>query len=700
MAVVGVGGEIPGQWQYSITNGTTWLDFGAVGPTAARLLRETDKVRFLPAANRSGETFIRVAAWDQTSGLPGKTADLTAAGARDGSKAFSVLDAFFVVRILPLNDQPVIDAAAANFMTQIPPNAPADDTTAFGPAGDRVSDVLGSVATDQDAGSALGMAVSAVSKIGGVWQYRAPADTIWQGFPILPVANVFLLKPDDFIRFKPAGATEGTAKITYKAWDRTFGARLAILMPAATNTAFSPGAGVAKVVVSSGPMPTANVPPMLDNAPARSLTAVLEDTKAPAGNAVSVFAATVTAITDTVGALKGIAVTGVTGDTAGTWQFSLNNGVSWLPVGAVGTGYARLLKDTDKLRYVPRANFNGTDIASVKYRAWDRTVGTAGKLANLTTLTADSPFSAAVTEETATLTVTPVNDAPVLDIKPLAIVTPTAAGSGVAQLLGTAFSDIDGPAQGIAVTSISTVNGRWQFSTNFGAPTPTWNDIVNVNPTNFLFLNGAGGVRFVPTTATVDAFIMFKAWDQSAGVAGLVNAVNATTPALKLSLSLATEQATAKATAGNDAPVLDITPVVQLPSVAVETDTTPDTTPASATGVLTLLANATDSDAADFKGIAVIAADQTHGNWEFYDGTTWFSLGGVTVGNAVLLDSTYKIRFTPNVGFSGTSTFKYKAWDQTFGVPKDVVSTLGSTAFSTAFETASIAVNTAPVLLV
>ncbi len=699
VAVVGVGGEIPGQWQYSINSGTTWLDFGAVGPTAARLLRETDKVRFLPAANRSGETFIRVAAWDQTSGLPGKTADLTAAFARGGSKAFSVLDAFFVLRITPLNDQPAIDTAAANFLTQILPTAPADDSTAFGPAGDRVSDVLGSVATDQDAGSALGMAVSAATKIGGgAWQYRGPTDTIWQGFPILPVANVFLLKPDDFIRFKPDGATEGTATITYKAWDQTFGARLAVLIPAATNTAFSKAPGVAKVVVSSGAMPPANVPPMLDNAPARSFTAVLEDATAPAGNAVSVFAATATAIWDTDA--KGIAVTGVTGDTAGTWKFSLNNGTSWLPVGAVGTGFALLLKDTDKLRYVPRANFNGTDIASVKYRAWDRTVGTAGKLANLTTLAADSPFSAAATEEMATLTVTPVNDPPVLDIKPLAIVTPTTAGSGVAQLLGTAFSDIDGPAQGVAVTSVSKLNGRWQFTTNFAAPTPTWNDVVNVNSTNFLFLNAAGGVRFVPTGAAVDAFITFKAWDQSAGVAGVVNAVNITTPALKRSLSLLTEKATAKATAGNDAPVLDITPVVQLPSVAVETDTTPDTTPATATGVLTLLANATDSDTADFKGIAVIAADQTHGNWEFYDGTTWFSLGGVTGGNAVLLDSTYKIRFTPIIGFSGTSTFKYKAWDQTFGAPKDVVSTLGSTAFSTAYETASIAVNTAPVLVV
>jgi hypothetical protein len=92
-----------------------------------------------------------------------------------------------------------------------------------------------------------------------------------------------------------------------------------------------------------------------------------------------------------VGARKGIAVTALSG--AGVWQYSLNNGASWIDFGAVSTTAARLLRATDKVRFIPTANSNG--IASLTFVAWDQTFGTAGALADASTRGGATPFSLA-----------------------------------------------------------------------------------------------------------------------------------------------------------------------------------------------------------------------------------------------------------------------------------------------------------------
>jgi hypothetical protein len=118
------------------------------------------------------------------------------------------------------------------------------------------------------------------------------------------------------------------------------------------------------------------------------------------------------------GALRGIAVTGLTGTSDGTSQFSTTDGRTWLGIGAVSDANALLLRDTDRIRFRPGKDFNGT--ATLTYQAWDRTRGTAGARSDLTAGTGGTtPYSIAA--ETASVIVTPVDDAPVLNIKP----TPT-----------------------------------------------------------------------------------------------------------------------------------------------------------------------------------------------------------------------------------------------------------------------------------
>ena len=95
----------------------------------------------------------------------------------------------------------------------------------------------------------------------------------------------------------------------------------------------------------------------------------------------------------------------------GSWQFSTDGGVSWTTFAAVSTSSARLLRDVDKVRYLPQADFNGA--ATITYHAWDQTTGSAGGTADLSTTGGATAFSTAA--DTASITVNPVNDAPVLE---------------------------------------------------------------------------------------------------------------------------------------------------------------------------------------------------------------------------------------------------------------------------------------------
>ena len=78
-------------------------------------------------------------------------------------------------------------------------------------------------------------------------------------------------------------------------------------------------------------------------------------------------------LTDADGEGLGVAITGLSGN--GVWEYS-TDGVVWQTAGAVGAKSALLLAATGRLRFTPAPGFNGT--ASVTFRGWDGTAGTAG----------------------------------------------------------------------------------------------------------------------------------------------------------------------------------------------------------------------------------------------------------------------------------------------------------------------------------
>ncbi|MGB7989486.1 MAG: DUF4347 domain-containing protein, partial [Candidatus Methylophosphatis roskildensis] len=120
----------------------------------------------------------------------------------------------------------------------------------------------------------------------------------------------------------------------------------------------------------------------------------------------------------------------------------------------------------------------------------------------------------------------------------------------------------------------------------------------------------------------------------------------------------------------------------------------------------------TDADAGDPRGVAIVAADQTHGTWWYSVnlGATWQTLGAVSNTSARLLGANTGalVYFQPDPDYNGTlpAAVTIRAWDQTSGVNGGLADTSvngGSTAFSSATDTLSFevtAVNDAPVLSV
>ena len=112
--------------------------------------------------------------------------------------------------------------------------------------------------------------------------------------------------------------------------------------------------------------------------------------------------------------------------------------------------------------------------------------------------------------------------------------------------------------------------------------------------------------------------------------------------------------------------------------------------------------NVTEVDSGALLGIAVTAADTANGAWWYStnNGASWNALGAVADNNARLLaaDANTRLYFQPNANYSGTlaSAITFRAWDQTSGTSgalADTTSNGGTTAFSTATDTASLVIN-------
>ncbi|MDP9928991.1 VCBS domain-containing protein [Variovorax paradoxus] len=158
----------------------------------------------------------------------------------------------------------------------------------------------------------------------------------------------------------------------------------------------------------------------------------------------------------------------------------------------------------------------------------------------------------------------------------------------------------------------------------------------------------------------------------------------------------------------NDAPVLSAAATPALQSVNEGAGA-----PAGAVGTLVSslvnltppsgdLDNVSDADNGAATGIALTGVNAANGSWWYSTdgGTNWAAVGAVSDASAMLLaaDANTRVYFQADSNFSGSVSdgITFRAWDQTSGTAGTTVSTVtngGSSAFSSATDTATITVN-------
>jgi hypothetical protein len=397
--------SINGKWQYSIDAGNTWIDVGPVSDNSSLLLRSIDKLRFLPDGNNgsidASHDTITFRAWDRTTGTYGTKIDTSVNG---GITAFSTATAVSTITVSDVNDAPVL--SGANNFTPITE----DQTTN---SGDTVATLTAAHITDVDNGALIGgIAVTATTAVNGKWQYSLDAGNTWSDVGFVSDSSSLLLRPTDKLRYLPDGNNGSTDTIVFRAWDQTqplvYGTA-GMKVDTNTNggsTPFSTNTAISTIVVGD-----VNDAPVLHPEGNPTLPTITEDNTNNAGSTVGAMidgVLPVDMITDVdIGALEGIAVTGVTA-THGKWQYSLDGGSTWNDMAPVSDTSALLLRRTDKLRFQPDA-INGS-IDTITFRAWDQTTGTPGTKVDPGPGGGTSAFS--IVSETATINVISVNDAP------------------------------------------------------------------------------------------------------------------------------------------------------------------------------------------------------------------------------------------------------------------------------------------------
>jgi ELWxxDGT repeat protein len=255
--------------------------------------------------------------------------------------------------------------------------------------------------TDADSGALLGIAVTAADTSHGVWSFSIDKGASWHslGTPSAAAARTLAADGNTLLYFTPAVGFSGmiASAITFRAWDRTSGINGSTISTTAAGgtTAFSTALDTASLIVNDAPVLDVGKSPKLNDVVAGSgnpsgavgtLTSQLVDFKTPAGQLDNV--------TDVnSGALLGIAVTRVD-TTHGTWFYSINNGTTWLTLGA-STTVAKLLavNGQTRLYFKPTPGFTGTVAQAISFRAWDRTTGGNGGTADVTTAGGATAFS-------------------------------------------------------------------------------------------------------------------------------------------------------------------------------------------------------------------------------------------------------------------------------------------------------------------
>ncbi|MBS0495873.1 MAG: tandem-95 repeat protein, partial [Proteobacteria bacterium] len=339
--------------------------------------------------------------------------------------------------------------------------------------------------TDPDSGALLGVAITAANTSNGSWHYSTDGGSTWNALGAVSNTNARLLAADANTRiyFQPNADWNGTMAnaLSFRAWDQASGSNggLANTSSNGGTTAFSTATANASLVVNA-----VNDAPTITNGATVGMGASYSENAPTAGFGVSGVINAVGWNDPDTGAVKGMVLTGSTGN--GTWQYSTDL-VAWTSVGSVSATNGLLLADTSWLRYVPD-NLHG-ETPTIQFRAWDMTSGTASangapSYANPGAGGGTTAFSTQTAN--AFTVIDEVNDAPAGSNKTVTTLEDVAYTFGVADF---GFTDTDGNA--LLAVKVSTLPGAGSLTLNGVAVTA--GQFVSASDI------GAGKLKFTPT---------------------------------------------------------------------------------------------------------------------------------------------------------------------------------------------------------
>ncbi len=567
-------------------------------------------------------------------------------GGMPGDAALTTVSVSRNVQIISSNNAPRLDTSPSPVLTSILEDA----GSGAGNVGNLVSQIVAATSiSDVDGDDQEGpIAVVAVDNSHGTWQYALNDGSghfgAWTGIDgnAVSTANALLLMANDKLRFVPAADFAGTASFAFRAWDTTTVATHGqfadmTMFGGASHDPQSVAIDTATITVTA-----VNDAPNL-NAMAGHLVADIHEDVADGANAGTTIADMVTdgAIVDMDGsATEAVAITGVD-NSHGAWQYF--HGGAWEAIGPVSAGSALLLDATDKVRFVPEANWNG--IATITFKAWDKSAGAAYDRAD----TSGGAFSTISAHASAT--VAPVNDAPASFVvlkdgvsDGQAISSPKDAGvvvvegvlPAIANIPVTGGADETGETRYYQTVGVVTNSGDLAFTTQ-----------PQVLPDGSLMFESTAGTRGAAT-------VTVRLYDSGGTANGGANYVE--------------RSFVVTVTNANTNPTLDTTLNPALSSIAEDAAGNPGTSVAA----IVPNGSVTDPNGA-VEAIAVTGVDNSHGVWQFSidNGTTWVdfsAMRGAAVADlgaqSVYLDGTNLMRFVPDSNWHGTANFTYRAWDK------------------------------------
>jgi len=326
------------------------------------------------------------------------------------------------ITVTPVNDAPTRSTGTTTLAAVVEDN--------LSPSGSTVTSLFGSLFRDTKdnqtsvggsaANSLAGIAITtnAATAIQGVWQWSTDGTT-WSAIGTPSTASALVLSTNTQVRFVPNANFNGTpGNLTVRLIDDSAGA-----VTSGTTVNVSISGGTTQYSNSSNTVTLTTSVTAVNDAPIATGTSTLatidEDTTNPAGDTVTnLFTARFNDSADQVtggssaNTLIGVAIVGNPVTTEGTWQYF--NGTTWQAVGNPSAANALLVSASDKLRFVPAANYNGVvpalSVHLIDSSGGTVTTGTTVNLSGVGATGGTTRYSANTVPLSSAIN--PVNDAP------------------------------------------------------------------------------------------------------------------------------------------------------------------------------------------------------------------------------------------------------------------------------------------------